>query len=96
MTDDYKKFFLGRDLASGAIAGESSPFGMDHSIKIEVVEAVLFQVGAAPLAMKIVSTSEKYRDSGVYRKVLNQEFDVNDSVYLSIPSGSFYGFYLPN
>ena len=90
MQDDYLDLSRAQYLIPGAIIGDNR-----HSIKINEVCSAL-----SPFSFKIVSISEKYRDSGIYKKVINQTFFWNDPVRLHNPpnavlptAAGYQGFY---
>jgi len=93
IVDDYKHYNIAAYLVDGAIIYD---YNYDHSTKIDEV-AVTVNANGDPV-MKVVSISEKYRDSQTYKKVLNQQFLLGAPVCLSdLPvtaSLSSPGFYL--
>lgn len=89
MADDYDYCLFGIDLTSGAIVGTSG-FGYgDHSILVESVTPT-----GNPLVKRVVSISEKCRDSGVYRAYIDQPVAWYEIVEIDVPLGdSLSGFY---
>ena len=105
LTDDYKCIDEAEDLVSDAVVFGYGTFlnngqSIDHSIRIDDVVPIYTFVpgqGDVLVKMKVVSISEKFRDSGVYSKVLNQTFNANEEVILDIPSAvGIDKCYIPN
>jgi len=105
LADDYQSIDKAKYLVSDAVVFGYGTFlnngqSIDHSIRIDDVESIYVCVpgkGNELAEIKVVSISEKFRDSGVYSKVLNQSFDPEKSVKLNIPSAvGIEGCYIPN